>query len=148
MCTTTWCTSSIQTFQSKYVFFSECQGKLTESNSPNWKHQKSKCMESALSPPKYSQGNQSLGKYKAVLKRAKRGGARSKKNRKIKSSKSVKFSILGTNAAGLKAKKDSLKENVKLFNYPSVITIQETKFRILPNDFIVPYLRLRMNKRN
>ena len=86
-------------------------------------------MESAISPPKCSRGNQSLGKYKAVLKPAKRGGARSKKNRKIKSSKSVKFSILGTNAAGLKAKKDSLKENVKLFNYPSVITVQETKYR-------------------
>ena len=36
---------------------------------------------------------------------------------------------MGTNAAGLKAKKDSLKENVQLFNFPSVITIQETKFR-------------------
>ena len=64
-----------------------------------------------------------------VLKPTKRGGIRSKKNRTITSSKLVKFSILGTNAAGLKAKKDSLKENVQLFNFPSVITIQETKFR-------------------
>ena len=35
---------------------------------------------------------------------------------------------MGTNAAGQKAKKDSLMENIKLFS-PSVITIQETKFR-------------------
>ena len=36
---------------------------------------------------------------------------------------------MGTNAAGLKAKKDSLIENIRLFERPSVITIQETKFR-------------------
>ena len=36
---------------------------------------------------------------------------------------------MGTNAAGLKAKKDSLLENIKLFGYPSVITVQETKLR-------------------
>ena len=35
---------------------------------------------------------------------------------------------MGTNAAGLKAKKDSVIENIQLFS-PSVITIQETKFR-------------------
>ena len=36
---------------------------------------------------------------------------------------------MGTNSAGLKAKKDSLLENMKLFGYPSVITVQETKLR-------------------
>ena len=36
---------------------------------------------------------------------------------------------MGTNAAGLKAKKDSLIENIRLFDQPSIITIQETKFR-------------------
>ena len=41
--------------------------------------------------------------------------------------KNIKFSILGTNAAGLKAKKDSLLNNIKLFNFPSCI--QETKLR-------------------
>ena len=55
------------------------------------------------------------------------------KNRKNKSSKLLKFSILGTNAAGLKAKKDSLKANIKLFDYPSVITVQETKYRKCAN---------------
>lgn len=66
-----------------------------------------------------------MGKYKKFLKATKR----SNKNRQNKSSKLAKFSILGTNAAGLKAKKDSLKENIKLFNFPSVITVQETKYR-------------------
>ena len=50
-------------------------------------------------------------------------------NRNKKKFKNTKFSILGTNAAGLKAKKDSLIENIRLFGCPSVITIQETKLR-------------------
>ena len=33
---------------------------------------------------------------------------------------------MGTNAAGLKAEKDSLIENIRLFDRPSIITIQET----------------------
>ena len=70
-----------------------------------------------------------MGKCKTILKTTKRGGVRSKKNRMKKATKNVNFSIMGTNAAGLKAKKDSLVENVKLFNYPSVITIQESKLR-------------------
>ena len=74
-----------------------------------------------------------MGKCKKFLKATKRGGIRSKKNRRNKSSKLVKFSIMDTNAAGLKAKKDSLKENIKLFNLPSVITIQETKNRKCAN---------------
>ena len=119
----------VQTSQSEYVFFSKCPGEITEPISPKWEQEKSKCMAGAFFPPKHSRGNQSLGKCKTVLKTTKRGGIRSKKNRTNKSSKLVKFSILGTNAAGLKAKKDSLKENVQLFNFPSVITIQETKFR-------------------
>ena len=71
-----------------------------------------------------------MGQHKKLLKATKRGGTRSKKNRKNKSPKFVKFSVLGTDAAGLKAKKDSLRENIKLFNLPSVITIQETKYRL------------------
>ena len=74
-----------------------------------------------------------MGKFKKLLRETKRGGRRSKKNRQNKSSKLAKFSILGTNAAGLKAKKDSLKENIRLFNFPSVITVQETKFRKCAN---------------
>ena len=44
------------------------------------------------------------GKPVQVLKVSKRGGARSKQNRMKKQNKNVKFSILGTNSAGLKAK--------------------------------------------
>ena len=70
------------------------------------------------------------GKPKTILKITKRGGARSKKNRVKKYDKNVQFSIMGTNAAGLKTKKDSLVNNLKVFNNPSCITIQETKLRI------------------
>ena len=70
-----------------------------------------------------------MGKSKKILKATKRGGVRSRNNRNKKKFKNEKFSIMGTNAAGLKAKKDSLIENIRLFERPSVITIQETKFR-------------------
>ena len=40
---------------------------------------------------------------------------------------------MGTNAAGLKAKLDSFRENIKLFSFPSVITVQETKYRKCAN---------------
>ena len=69
------------------------------------------------------------GKPKPVLKVSKRGGVRSKNSRKRKANKNIKFSIMGNNSAGLKAKKDSLLHNIKLFNYPSAITLQETKLR-------------------
>ena len=36
---------------------------------------------------------------------------------------------MGTNSAGLKAKKDSFLNNIQVFNFPSCITIQETKLR-------------------
>ena len=72
-----------------------------------------------------------MGKSKTILNVTKRGGVRSKKSRLNKATKNVnvKFSILGTNSAGLKAKKDSLIENIRLFDNPSAITVQETKFR-------------------
>ena len=39
------------------------------------------------------------------------------------------FSLFGSNANGLKAKVDSLKHNIKLFNRPSCINIQESKLK-------------------
>ena len=82
-------------------------------------------------------GNCQKGKPRTLLKVSKRGGrrggkrggARSHKNRNNKQSKTLNFSVMGTNAAGLKAKKDSLLNNIKMFNYPSCISIQETKLR-------------------
>ena len=41
--------------------------------------------------------------------------------------KSLKFSLIGTNSAGLKAKMDSLQHVLQILNYPSCVTIQETK---------------------
>ena len=58
----------------------------------------------------------------------------------------MKFSVLGTNAAGLKAKKDSLRENIKLFNLPSVITIQETKYRKYANFKLENYQIFEKNR--
>ena len=45
----------------------------------------------------------------------------------MKNNKFLQFSILGNNVAGLKAKVDSLNHLIRTLNYPSCITIQETK---------------------
>ena len=74
-------------------------------------------------------GTQSLGKPMKILKVTKRGGVRSRNSRNKKKFKNEKFSIMGTNAAGLKAKRDSLLSNIEFFNFPSCITIQESKLR-------------------
>ena len=81
---------------------------------------------------------QSLESTKAVLrstletkteyKKSNRGGIRSKKNRLKEHNKQINLSILGTNSAGLKAKYDSLLQVMKIFDFPSCITLQETKF--------------------
>ena len=63
-----------------------------------------------------------------------------------KQSKNIKFSILGTNSAGMKAKKDSLMHNIKLFNYPSCITIQETKMRSKGNIKLKNYQVFEKNR--
>ena len=54
-------------------------------------------------------------------KKVRRGGQR----HKAKNSSS--FSVLGNNCAGIKAKKDSLKSVIKMFNTPSCVLLQETK---------------------
>ena len=56
-------------------------------------------------------------------KKTKRG-----KGKLIKAkNKTIQFSLLGSNSNGLKAKVDSLKNNIKIFNRPSCILLQETK---------------------
>ena len=50
-----------------------------------------------------------------------------------------KFSILGNNCFGLKAKKDSFFQTIKAFNFPSCITIQETKLRKMGSIKIKDY---------
>ena len=76
------------------------------------------------------------GKPKTILKISKRGGVRSKNNRNKKQNKIISFSILGTNAAGLKAKKDSLLNTIKLFNF---LIFQETKLQNMRNIRIQNY---------
>jgi len=66
-------------------------------------------------------------KSKPILSRSERGGVRSKKNRTKKFAKQESFSLLGSISARLKAKIHSLKETLKNFNFPSCVTIQESK---------------------
>ena len=80
------------------------------------------------SPKKH---DQKKSKLNSIFKKRQRGGVRSKKKR-LKSihqsnKNSLQFSIVGCNSAGLKAKIDSLNHMVKTLNYPSCITIQESK---------------------
>ena len=66
-------------------------------------------------------------------KRTRRGG------KKHKSKFIGKFSILGNNCAGLKAKKDSLESIIKLMKTPSCITLQETKLAKNANFWLENY---------
>ena len=109
----------------EYVFFSECPAKFSESGDTEGVHEQP---GRSISVSEQTGGTENVGKPTKVLKVSKRGGVRSRIKRYKKKSKISKFSIMGTNAAGLKAKKDSLIQNIQLFR-PSVITIQETKFR-------------------
>ena len=70
-----------------------------------------------------------VGKPPPVLRISKRGGRRSKTKRIKKKNQVSKFSIIGTNSAGLKAKVHSLWHAIKTLDFPSCITIQETKLR-------------------
>ena len=72
-------------------------------------------------PLEHEHGQPRKPKRKLSKEKTRRGGVKHKKNKK------VKFSILGNNTAGLKAKKDSLEAVIKLLNKPSCITLQETK---------------------
>ena len=49
-----------------------------------------------------------------------------KKKRVNKYNTNIQFSIIGTNAAGLKANQNNLINNLKVFNNPCCVTIQET----------------------
>ena len=70
------------------------------------------------------------GKSKKILiRKTKRGGKRSAKSRANLKHKYEKLSIMGNNCFGLKAKKKSLLQAIKAFNFPSFITLQETKMR-------------------
>ena len=63
-----------------------------------------------------------------INKKSKRRGYGRKNIRKNEIKKNVQFSLLGTNAAGLSSKKESLFQLINKFS-PSVFTIQESKLR-------------------
>ena len=73
------------------------------------------------------------GKFPTPLlktkKKTKRGGRKSKSKSKKCENKTVNFTILGNNCAGLKAKTKSLNQAIKAYNFPSCVTLQETKMR-------------------
>ena len=62
------------------------------------------------------------------------------------SNNSYKFSLMGCNANGLKAKLDSLENAIHFFNRPSCITIQETKLRC--KSFNIPGYQTFLKIRN
>ena len=62
-------------------------------------------------------------KHKIKMKQTKRGKGKIKKGK----NKAIKFSLLGSNSNGLKAKVDSLKNNINIFSRPICILLQETK---------------------
>ena len=70
------------------------------------------------------------GKEEQKLEKKERNKTRrGKGKRKKKKDSPLYFSLLGSNANGLKAKIDSLINNVAIFDKPSCILIQETKLR-------------------
>ena len=62
-------------------------------------------------------------------KKLKKKNRRGKGKKKREKSSPIKFSLLGSNSNGLKAKIDSLKNAINIFDKPSCITVQETKLR-------------------
>ena len=66
-----------------------------------------------------------MGKQQTILRANRRGGVRSKNNRKKKQNKIIKFSITGTNAAGLKAKRDSLLSNIEFLIFQAVLQFKK-----------------------
>ena len=58
--------------------------------------------------------------------KTRRGVGKKDKNRKYRN---INFSIFGSNANGLKGKAESLKSAINFYNFPSCITIQESKLR-------------------
>ena len=60
--------------------------------------------------------------------------------------KTYKFSLMGCNANGIKAKIDSLENAIDFFNRPSCLTIQETKLRC--KSFNIPGYQTFLKNRN
>ena len=87
--------------------------------------------DESLVEPKSSTGSGSLANK--LLQTVANKQNNDRKNRKRRGGKKHKrkqrtyFSLLGNNAAGIKAKKESLEALIEVFKKPSCITLQETK---------------------
>ena len=77
--------------------------------------------------------------------KTRRGKVRKNKNME-RENKINKFSLIGANANGLKAKVDSLKNIINIFDKPSCITIQETKLRTSGSIHLPGYQIFQLNR--
>ena len=78
------------------------------------------------------------------LKKTRRG--KGKRNKKNKDTEPIKFSLLGSNANGLKAKVDSLKNVINIFDKPSCITVQLSKLRTSGIVHLAGYQIFQLNR--
>ena len=81
---------------------------------------------------------------KLKIKKTRRG--KSNKKHENKKNSPIKFSLFGSNSNGLKAKIDSLKNIIKIFDQPSCITIKETKMRKSGSIQLPGYQTFQLNR--
>ena len=113
------------TQKTKHVFFIHEAQTDDESLGAN-----GRSMVSAVQVPAQPMaGSGQGGQKQQKLKQTRRGKCKKRNSGKSMKSKSVNFTILGSNANGIKAKVDSLKSIINTFDNPSCVTIQESKLR-------------------
>ena len=84
-------------------------------------------------------------KQKLKTKKTKRGTGKVKKG-KNNPNNPINFSLLGSNSNGLKAKLDSLKNNINIFSRPSCVILQETKLFKSRNIVLPGYQIFQLNR--
>ena len=83
--------------------------------------------------------------YKKLNHKKTRRG-KSKKKYETKNKSPIKFSLFGSNSNGLKAKLDSLKNVINIFDQPSCITLQKTKLRKSGSIQLAGYQIFQLNR--
>ena len=89
---------------------------------------------------------QSTLQKKKLIKNKTRRGKRKNKVGNVKNNTENKFSLIGANANGLKAKVESLENLINIFDKPSCITIQETKLRTTGSVKLSGYQVFQLNR--
>ena len=89
---------------------------------------------------------QSTLQKKKPIKNKTRRGKRKNKVGNVKNNTENKFSLIGANANGLKAKVESLENLINIFDKPSCITIQETKLRTTGSVKLSGYQVFQLNR--